>query len=381
MLNSEERARYQRQLSLPEVGEAGQQRLQQARVLLVGVGGLGSPAALYLAAAGVGRLGLVDHDRVDVSNLHRQVLHGTADVGRAKVDSARDRLQQLNPLVQLDLHDAWLTNDNALDLVSAYDVVVDGADTFATRYLVNDACVLTGRPNVHASVFRYDGQASVFCMPQGPCYRCLYPSPPPAELVPSCAAGGVLGVLPGLLGLVQATESLKLLLGIGDPLVGRLLMLDALHMQPQVVPVSRDPECPACGTRTLTALADYETFCGAPISGAPIGGASDHAVQDVTPAELQRWLREGRPLQLLDVREPHETAQGMIAGAEAWPLATVPNAIPSLDATRPIVCICAGGVRSTKAAATLVSAGFPSVYSLAGGMLAWDNYNSANVPA
>jgi sulfur-carrier protein adenylyltransferase/sulfurtransferase len=366
MLSSEERARYQRQLSLPEVGEAGQQRLQQASVLLVGVGGLGSPTALYLAAAGVGRLGLVDHDRVDVSNLHRQVLHGTADVGRAKVDSARDRLQQLNPLVKVDVHDTWLTRGNALDLVGAYDVVVDGADTFATRYLVNDACILTGRPNVHASVFRFDGQASVFCTSEGPCYRCVYPSPPPADLVPSCAEGGVLGVLPGLLGLVQATETLKLLLGIGDPLIGRLFMLDALHMQPQVVPVSRDPACPACGTRTLTALADYEAFCGAPISSAP-----DHVVQDVTPAELQRWLREGRPLQLLDVREPHETAQGMIAGAQAWPLASVSDAIPSLDATRPIVCVCAGGVRSRKAAATLVSAGFSSVYSLAGGMLSW----------
>jgi len=371
MLSIEERARYQRQLSLPEVGEAGQKRLQQSSVLLIGVGGLGSPTALYLAAAGVGRLGLVDHDRVDVSNLHRQVLHGTSDVGRAKVDSARDRLQQLNPLLQLDVHDTWLTRDNALDLVGSYDVIVDGADTFATRYLVNDACILTGRPNVHASVFRFDGQASVFCTPVGPCYRCLYPSPPPADLVPSCAEGGVLGVLPGLLGLVQATETLKLLLGIGDPLIGRLFMLDALHMQPQVVPLSRDPACPACGTRTLTALADYDAFCAGPVDD----------VREITPAELQRWLHEGRALQLLDVREPHETAQGMIAGAQAWPLATVLDAVPGLDATRPIVCVCAGGVRSRKAAAALLSAGFAPVYSLAGGMTAWNRHNSANVPA
>lgn len=375
MLSSEERARYQRQLSLPEIGDTGQERLRRARVLLVGLGGLGSPAALYLAAAGVGRLGLVDHDRVDVSNLHRQVLHGTPDVGRPKVESAREHLQQLNPLVQLDLHDTWLTRDNALELVGAYDVIVDGADTFATRYLVNDACVLTGRPNVHASVFRFDGQASVFCTPHGPCYRCLYPSPPPADLVPSCAVGGVLGVLPGLLGLVQATETLKLLLGIGEPLVGRLFMLDALHMQPQVVPVSRDPSCPACGTRTITALADYAAFCGTPTLGVP----SDD-VAELAPAELQRWLREGRPIQLLDVREPFETAQGMIPGAEAWPLATIRDALPQLDMQRPIVCICAGGVRSRKAAATLISAGCGDVYSLAGGMSAWSHHNSASVP-
>lgn len=375
MLSSEERARYQRQLSLPEIGDTGQERLQRARVLLVGLGGLGSPAALYLAAAGVGRLGLVDHDRVDVSNLHRQVLHGTPDVGRPKVESAREHLQQLNPLVQLDLHDTWLTRDNALELVGAYDVIVDGADTFATRYLVNDACVLTGRPNVHASVFRFDGQASVFCTPHGPCYRCLYPSPPPADLVPSCAVGGVLGVLPGLLGLVQATETLKLLLGIGEPLVGRLFMLDALHMQPQVVPVSRDPSCPACGTRTITALADYAALCGTPTLGVP----SDD-VAELAPAELQRWLREGRPIQLLDVREPFETAQGMIPGAEAWPLATIRDALPQLDKQQPIVCICAGGVRSRKAAATLISAGCGDVYSLAGGMSAWSHHNSASVP-
>ncbi|MBA3917096.1 MAG: molybdenum cofactor biosynthesis protein MoeB [Gemmatimonas sp.] len=375
MLSSEERARYQRQLSLPEIGDTGQERLRRARVLLVGLGGLGSPAALYLAAAGVGHLGLVDHDRVDVSNLHRQVLHGTPDVGRPKVESAREHLQHLNPLVQLDLHDTWLTRDNALELVGAYDVIVDGADTFATRYLVNDACVLTGRPNVHASVFRFDGQASVFCTSHGPCYRCLYPSPPPADLVPSCAVGGVLGVLPGLLGLVQATETLKLLLGIGEPLVGRLFMLDALHMHPQVVPVSRDPSCPACGTRTITALADYAAFCGTPTLGVP----SDD-VAELAPAELQRWLREGRPIQLLDVREPFETAQGMIPGAEAWPLATIRDALPQLDMQRPIVCICAGGVRSRKAAATLISAGCGDVYSLAGGMSAWSHHNSASVP-
>jgi adenylyltransferase/sulfurtransferase len=382
MLTAEERARYQRQLSLPEVGEAGQQRLQRASALLVGVGGLGSPAALYLAAAGVGRLGLVDHDRVDASNLHRQVLHGTADIARPKVESARDRLRQLNPLLALDLHDTWLTRDNAMELVSAYDVIVDGADTFATRYLVNDACVLTGRPNVHASVFRFDGQASVFCTPEGPCYRCLYPSPPPADLVPSCAEGGVLGVLPGLLGLVQATETLKLLLGIGESLVGRLFMLDALHMQPQVVPVSRDPACPACGTRTLTALAeDYEAFCGAPaLRSAHDGANQGDDVRELSPMELAQWIREGRALQLLDVREPFETAQGMIPGAQAWPLATVRDAVPQLDADMPIVCVCAGGVRSQRAAAALVNAGCTRVYSLTGGMSAWSLHNSASVP-
>lgn len=369
-LSADERARYARHLILRDVGEAGQRRIRQARVLLVGAGGLGSPCALYLAAAGVGTIGLVDHDRVDVSNLQRQVLHGTRDVGRSKLDSATDRLLDLNPHVTVERHDAWLTSANALDLVRQYDLVVDGTDNFATRYLVNDACVLTSRPNVHASVFQFDGQASVFATEQGPCYRCLYPEPPPPGLVQNCAEGGVLGVLPGLLGTIQAVETLKLILGIGDTLAGRLLMVDALGMQFRTIELERDPACPACGTRTLTTLIDYDQFCGT----APLGAASETLsvdVREVSVAEARRALGSASPPALLDVREPWEVAEGAIPGAVPIPLGDLASRAGELDGTRAWLVICRSGKRSAEATRQLAARGFVDVASVAGGMLAW----------
>lgn len=367
-LSADERARYARHLILRDVGEAGQLRLKQARVLLVGAGGLGSPCALYLAAAGVGTIGVVDHDRVDVSNLQRQVLHGTRDVGRSKLESAADRLRDLNPHVQVQGHDAWLTSANALHLIQQYDVVVDGTDNFATRYLVNDACVLTGRPNVHASVFQFDGQASVFATEQGPCYRCLYPEPPPPGLVQNCAEGGVLGVLPGLLGTIQAVETLKLLLGIGETLAGRLLMVDALGMAFRTIAIERDPACPACGTRTLTALIDYDQFCGT----APLGDMGAPAVRAVTVAEARVQLAASPPPGVLDVREPDEVAAGMIPGAVHIPLGQVAARAGELATDRAWLVVCRSGKRSTEGARLLALAGLSDVASLAGGMLAWE---------
>ncbi len=367
-LSGDERARYARHLILRDVGEAGQRRLKQARVLLVGAGGLGSPCALYLAAAGVGTIGLVDHDRVDLSNLQRQVLHGTGDVGRAKLDSAADRLRDLNPHVAVVCHDTWLTSANALDLVRQYDVVVDGTDNFATRYLVNDACVLTGRPNVHASVFQFDGQASVFATEQGPCYRCLYPEPPPPGLVQNCAEGGVLGVLPGLLGTIQAVETLKLILGIGDTLAGRLLMVDALGMQFRTIALERDPGCPACGSRTLTALIDYDQFCGTPPLDAP-----GEPVREESVAVARQRLGSATPPGVLDVREPWEVAAGTIQGAVLIPLGELPGRVGELDPARPWLVVCRSGKRSAEATRVLTARGFHDAVSLAGGMLAWES--------
>jgi adenylyltransferase/sulfurtransferase len=366
-LTPTERQRYSRHLILNGVGTRGQEALKAARVLLVGVGGLGSPCALYLAAAGVGTLGLVDQDTVDVSNLQRQVLHGTAQIGKPKLESAAERLRDLNPHVRIARHDAWLTAANALEIVGAYDVVVDGADNFATRYLVNDACVLTGRPNVHASVFQFDGQASVFCTADGPCYRCLYPEPPPPGLVQNCAEGGVMGVLPGLLGMIQATETLKLLLNLGDSLSGRLLMVDALSMQFHTITLARDPNCPACGTRTLTTLIDYDQFCGTP----PLGRAPSEQVAEISPAALRARLQTGAPLQLIDVRELSELRDGAIDGSRLIPLGTLAERLPELDRQMDVVVVCRSGKRSTEAARQLMAAGFGRVQSLAGGMLAW----------
>lgn len=366
-LAPDEWRRYDRHLSLPGVGPEGQARLKAARVLLVGAGGLGSPAALYLAAAGVGTLGLVDHDLVDTSNLQRQVLHGTRDVGRPKLASARDRLHDVNPHVHVVLHDAWLTSANALEILQAYDVVVDGTDNFATRYLINDACVLLGRPNVHGSVFQFDGQASIFATATGPCYRCLYPEPPPAGTVPTCAEGGVLGVLPGLIGIIQATETLKLLLGLGDTLAGRLLLVDALGMQFRTVRLARDPHCPACGTRTITRLIDDEAFCGTPVPRAPAP-----AVRELTPTALRARLADGDPLAIIDVREPHETAEARIPGARLLPLATLDARLDELPRSCDLVLVCRSGVRSAEAARRLEAAGFDRVWSLAGGMVRWD---------
>ena len=303
-LTREEVLRYSRHLILPEVGIEGQRRLKAARVLLVGAGGLGSPAALYLAAAGVGTLGLVDFDVVDVTNLQRQILHGTSDVGRPKLDSAADRLTDINPHVHLERFETRLTSANALEIIREFDLVVDGTDNFPTRYLVNDACVLTGRPNVYGSIFRFEGQASVFATPDGPCYRCLFREPPPPGLVPSCAEGGVLGVLPGLIGTIQATEAIKLIIGIGEPLIGRLLLVDALRAQFRTLTVRRDPQCPACGTHEITALIDYEAFCGLPQAAAADAAAA--VIREITPLELVAKRGRGDDFDLIDVREPHE---------------------------------------------------------------------------
>jgi adenylyltransferase/sulfurtransferase len=366
-LTAEERERYRRHLVLPAVGAEGQRRLKAGRVLLVGAGGLGSPAALYLAAAGVGTIGLVEHDVVDATNLQRQLLYGTRDVGRPKVEAARDRLRDVNPFVEVVTHDAWLTSTNALDLLRDYDVIVDGADNFATRYLVNDACVLLGRPNVHGSVFRFDGQASVFATDDGPCYRCLYPEPPPPDMVPDCAEGGVLGVLPGLVGTIQATETIKLLLGLGPSLAGRLLMIDAAAMTFHTIAIDRDPACPACGTRTLTELFDYDQFCGTPARMA----AGDRPVREIAPAALAARLARGEALLVVDVREPAETAGGVIPGAQCVPLGVFGDALAQLPRDRPIVLVCRSGTRSATAARQLMAAGFDDVQSLAGGMLRW----------
>jgi adenylyltransferase/sulfurtransferase len=367
-LTREEVTRYSRHLLLPEVGVEGQRRLKAARVLLVGAGGLGSPAALYLAAAGVGTLGLVDFDTVDVTNLHRQLLHGTSDVGRRKLDSAIDRLREVNPHVVVEPHALRLTAANALDLVARYDLVVDGTDNFQTRYLVNDACVLTGRPNVYGSIFRFDGQVSVFCTPDGPCYRCIYREPPPAGMVPSCAEGGVLGILPGIVGTLQATEAIKLILGIGEPLIGRFSLIDALGARQRTVKIRRDPTCPACGTRELTALIDYDAFCGITPPVAP-----ESPLPEITPSELAARLARHDDFDLIDVREPHEYAIAQIPGARLIPLGSFGEAIGTLDPSREIVVHCRSGARSGKAVRQLQAAGFPRVWNVAGGILRWSD--------
>jgi len=359
-LDADEVERYGRHLSLPELGLEGQRRLKATRILLVGAGGLGSPAALYLAAAGVGHISVVDFDAVELTNLQRQVLHGTKDVGRPKVESARDRLLDLNPHLSLSAHAARLSAANALRLVRDHDLVVDGTDNFSTRYLVNDACVIAGRPNVYASVFRFEGQASVFAVAGGPCYRCLYPTPPPPDLVPNCAEGGVLGVLPGLLGTVQATEAVKLAAGIGRPLVGRLLLVDALSMEFRTVAIRRDPSCPSCGTGEIRDLRDEPASCAA---GAPL------AVPEITPAELVVRLGSGEALTLLDVREDHEWEAGRIPGATLAPLSRLAEEVRGLDRGREVVVYCQAGVRSQEAGLRLRAAGFLRVLSLAGGIL------------
>jgi adenylyltransferase/sulfurtransferase len=364
-----ELVRYSRHLILPDVGVPGQEKLKAARVLLIGAGGLGSPAALYLAAAGVGTLGLVDFDNVDITNLQRQILHGTKDVGRPKLQSARERIADVNPHVRLETYETALTSKNALDIFSGYDIVVDGTDNFATRYLVNDACVLQGKPNVYGSIFRFEGQASVFALPDGPCYRCLFPEPPPPGLVPSCAEGGVLGVLPGLVGTIQATETIKLIVGVGEPLKGRLLLIDTLGMQFRTVNVRKDPTCPACGTHEIQTLIDYEQFCGVRTAEAEpraLGG-----FVEVTPRELQGRLSRGEELQLIDVREQFEWDIARIPGARLVPLATLPEVAETLDHGREIVVYCKGGSRSRAAASHLVDAGFARVANLTGGILRW----------
>ena len=368
-LTRDEVQRYSRHLIMPEVGVEGQRKLKAARVLCVGAGGLGAPAAMYLAAAGVGTLGLVDFDVVDASNLHRQIIYGTPDVGKPKLEAARARIAAMNEGVKVVLHELALTSKNALDVLKDYDVILDGTDNFQTRYLVNDACVLLGKPNAYGSIFRFDGQASVFAVKGGPCYRCLYPEPPPPGLVPSCAEGGVLGVLPGVIGIIQATEAIKLILGAGQPLVGRLLLYDALQMRFRELKLRRDPECPICGDHpTIHALIDYDQFCGVvPAHTQPTADG----VPEVTVEELKAKLDRGEDVHVLDVREPNEYQICRIAGSTLIPLGELPNRTAELDRDRELIVHCKMGGRSAKAVALLQERGFTRVRNLTGGILAW----------
>lgn len=375
-LSTDELRRYSRHLILPEVGLEGQRRLKAASVLVVGAGGLGSPLALYLAAAGIGRLGIVDFDVVDETNLHRQVLHGTSSVGRSKLESARARLADLNPHVAVECHEARLTSANAMEMLARYDVVVDGTDNFPTRYLVNDACVLLGKPNVHGSIFRFEGQASVFDAARGPCYRCLYPDPPPPGLVPSCAEGGVLGVLPGVIGVVQAIETVKLLLGIGEPLVGRLLVFDALGMRFRELKLRKDPACPLCGERpAIRELVDYEAFCGITPQAEEAMAEGDIGVRD-----LKARLDAREDFDLVDVREPFEARIASIAGARLIPLGQLPARASELDSSREIVLMCHHGNRSQRALEFLRQSGFRKLKNLRGGIDAWSREVDPAVP-
>jgi len=378
-LSNDEIQRYSRHLIMPEVGMAGQRKLKAASVLLIGAGGLGSPLAMYLAAAGIGRIGLVDYDTVSYSNLQRQVIHGTSDVGRPKLDSARDRIKDINPFVVVDTFDLPLTSENALEILAPYDVIVDGTDNFPTRYLTNDACVLLGKPNVYGSIFRFEGQASVFYAEEGPCYRCLFPEPPPPGLVPSCAEGGVLGVLPGTIGAIQATEAIKLILGVGDPLVGRLLIYDALNMSFDEVRLRKDPDCPICGQNpTITELIDYEQFCGVPahdhsLYTAGMDAAVLAGVPQMVPSELKARLEAGEQPMILDVRESHEWEISNLShlGAVLMPQGQVLERMGELDTAQEIVVQCRTGVRSAAIVHLLQQHGFSKLHNLDGGINRW----------
>ena len=375
-LSNDEILRYSRHLIMPEVGMEGQQKLKAARVLCIGAGGLGSPLALYLAAAGVGTLGIVDFDVVDYTNLQRQIIHTTADVGRKKLDSATEKLKAINPFLNVRTFETKLTSENALEIFADFDIIADGTDNFPTRYLVNDACVLTGKPNVYGSIFRFEGQASVFATKKGPCYRCLYPAPPPPGLVPSCAEGGVLGILPGLVGVIQATEAIKLILGKGEPLISRLLLIDALGMKFRELKLRKNPDCPVCGTHpTVTRLIDYNEFCG--IRGEETPVTSN--VPEMQVEELKRTLDAGEDIFVLDVREPHEY-QICNIGGHLIPLGDLPKRVHELDSSREIVAHCRSGVRSAKAVDFLRQAGFRKVRNLAGGILAWADRVDPNLP-
>jgi molybdopterin/thiamine biosynthesis adenylyltransferase/rhodanese-related sulfurtransferase len=379
-LSSQEVARYSRHLIMPEVALEGQKRLKASRILLIGAGGLGSPLGLYLAAAGVGRIGLVDFDVVDFSNLQRQVLHGTADVGRPKLQSAKERLQGINPEVAIDLYETRITADNALSILEPYDIVIDGTDNFPTRYLVNDACVLLKKPNVYGSIFRFDGQASVFYPPAGPCYRCLYPEPPPPGEVPSCAEGGVLGILPGLIGCIQATEAVKLILGKGSTLVGRLLAYDALQMKFQEFKVRRNPKCPICGDNpSITKLIDYEQFCGMRGEETVDTSAGDHRTE-TTVQDLKRRLDARESVFILDVRNPEERQICRIPGSVLIPLPQLPQRLAELDRNREIIVHCKSGMRSLKAQQLLRDKGFTKTVNLKGGILAWAEQIDKSMP-
>jgi sulfur-carrier protein adenylyltransferase/sulfurtransferase len=369
-LSNDEVKRYSRHLIMPEVGVDGQRKLKAAKVLCIGAGGLGSPVAMYLTAAGVGTIGLVDFDVVDFSNLQRQILHSTRDVGKPKLQSAKEKLEALNPEIEIRTHEVALSSQNALELFEPYDVIVDGTDNFPTRYLVNDACVILGKPNAYGSIFRFEGQASVFATKEGPCYRCLYPEPPPPGLVPSCAEGGVLGVLPGLIGVIQATETVKLIMGIGEPLIGRFLIYDALRMRFRELKLRKDPDCPVCGTHpTVTRLIDYEQFCGvAPAAPEPV---TVNTATELTSLELKQRLDRGDKLTIVDVREPNELQINRIPGSVHIPLGDIPKRYTELDPESELVMQCKSGVRSGKAADFLRSVGFRHVLNLKGGILDW----------
>jgi len=374
-LSHEEVRRYSRHLVMPEVGMDGQKRLKAASILLIGAGGLGSPLAMYLAAAGIGRIGLVDYDLVEYSNLQRQIIHGTADVGRSKIASAKATMLDINPHIQVDTYEVALTSANAMEIIAPYDVIIDGTDNFPTRYLTNDACVLLGKPNVYGSIFRFEGQLSVFYAEEGPCYRCLFPEPPPPGLVPSCAEGGVLGILPGTIGAMQATEAVKLILGVGDSMIGRLMLYDALNMETTEVQLRKNPSCPICGEQpTITELIDYEQFCGMP--------AHDHSLYDtgaggdvpqLSPVELMDWLKNGRLPLILDVRDPHEWDISNLGewGAVLIPKKQVVNRLDELDAERDIVVQCRTGVRSADVVRELQARGFTNLWNLDGGINRW----------
>ena len=375
-LTNDEILRYSRHLIMPEVGMEGQQKLKAARVLCIGAGGLGSPLALYLAAAGVGTLGIVDFDVVDYTNLQRQIIHSTADVGRKKLDSAAEKLKAINPFLNIRKFETRLSSDNALELFRDFEIIADGTDNFPTRYLVNDACVLTGKPNVYGSIFRFEGQASVFAMKEGPCYRCLYPEPPPPGLVPSCAEGGVLGILPGLVGVIQATEAIKLILGKGDPLIGRLLLVDALGMKFRELKLRKNPDCPVCGKHpSITKLIDYNEFCGIRGEEKPM----EVGVPEIQVEELKSRLDSGEDVFVLDVREPHEY---QICNTNGYliPLGDLPKRVHELDSSREIVAHCRSGARSAKAVDFLRQAGFKKVHNLAGGILAWADRVDPKMP-
>lgn len=378
-LSNDEILRYSRHLLIPDVGLEGQQKLKASSVLVIGSGGLGSPVALYLAAAGVGRIGLVDYDVVDFSNLQRQIIHGESRLGDLKVASARDRMLDLNPEIQVDIYNQLLTSDNAFEIAEPYQVIIDGTDNFPTRYLVNDLCVLTGKTNIYGSIFRFDGQASVFDAERGPCYRCLFPEPPPPGLVPSCAEGGVLGVLPGTIGSIQATEALKVLLDIGDPLIGQLLLYDALEMSFQKVKLQKNPDCLVCSDHPeVTELIDYEAFCGMPAHDHEEGSAG--ADWDITAEELADQLKAGSELTLIDVREPHELEISQLENAELIPLGQLASRMSELDSAEDIVLFCKAGTRSTRALEILASAGFRKLKNLKGGINAWARRVDEDMP-
>lgn len=371
-LTNDEIKRYSRHLIMPEVGMDVQRRLKAGSVLCIGAGGLGSPAAMYLAAAGVGTIGIVDFDVVDFSNLQRQIIHGTSDVGRSKLASAKDRLLDINPHIEVPTYEEALTSENALRLFEPYDVILDGTDNFPTRYLTNDACVLLNKPNAYGSIFRFEGQASVFSTKEGPCYRCLYPEPPPPGLVPSCAEGGVLGVLPGIIGVIQATETLKLIAGIGEPLIGRFLIYDALKMRFRELKLRKDPDCPVCGMHpTVTKLIDYEEFCGLRPAAPEVMSVSANNGLEISSVELKQRLDRGDALKIVDVREPNEYQINRIPGSQLIPLGEVPRRYAELNPEDEIVVQCKSGARSAKAADYLRSVGFKRVLNLKGGILDW----------